>query len=101
MLVFYCTLISVTSIKTYFTLRSDTVSEGVACGGIGSSLLEVSEIFNNVFLVGSPYSKKNCSSGRWGAEECNDIIFRLFKKIQLNPWKRVLVGHEIECAAVT
>ena len=58
MLVFYCALISGTSVKTYFNLRSDTVSEGVACGGIGSSLLEVSEIFNNVFLVGSPYSKK-------------------------------------------
>ena len=73
MLTFFYTLGSGTSIKNSFTLVSDTVSESVACGGSGSIILMVSAIFNNEFLVGSPdYNKLR--SGRWGTEECDDII---------------------------
>ena len=51
-----CNLRSGTSVKTYFTLRSDTVSDGVACGGIVSIILMVYAILNSAFLVGYPAS---------------------------------------------
>ena len=66
-------------IYIYITLGSDTVFEGVAFGRSGSSILMVSAIFNNEFLVGYPYSlKKYVVEG--GARRSVMISFTYFLK---------------------
>ena len=87
---FFPTLESGSLVKIYFTLGSATVSDSGTCGGSVLSVIMVSAIVNGSFLFGCLTYNKNCCSGRWRTEECDDIICCLF----LNP-PTLLLGKGI------
>ena len=57
-LIFSSTLVSVEPVKNYYTLGSSSMSASGTCGGSGSNIFMVSDIFDSAFLIGSPDSNE-------------------------------------------